>query len=100
MGTAGLPDPQGRGDRIPRGITLAGCRFNDGAGAYVASQMVKAMLKRRIQVDGACDGIIHADAHDEFRQTGANTIHKLGSERSDFCELKSDSPAEDSNIRL
>ncbi|MDO8837355.1 MAG: Vi polysaccharide biosynthesis UDP-N-acetylglucosamine C-6 dehydrogenase TviB [Parvibaculum sp.] len=34
-------------------VILAGRRINDGMGAYVASQMVKAMLKRRIQVDGA-----------------------------------------------
>ena len=34
-------------------IILAGRRINDGMGAYVASQMVKALLKRRIHVDGA-----------------------------------------------
>jgi UDP-N-acetyl-D-galactosamine dehydrogenase len=34
-------------------IILAGRRLNDGMGAYVASQMVKAMLRRRIHVDGA-----------------------------------------------
>ena len=34
-------------------VILAGRRINDGMGAYVASQMVKAMLKRRLQVDGA-----------------------------------------------
>jgi UDP-N-acetyl-D-glucosamine/UDP-N-acetyl-D-galactosamine dehydrogenase len=34
-------------------VILAGRRINDGMGAYVASQMVKAMLKRRIQVSGA-----------------------------------------------
>lgn len=34
-------------------IILAGRRLNDGMGAYVASQFVKAMTKRRIQVDGA-----------------------------------------------
>jgi len=34
-------------------VILAGRRINDGMGAYVASQMVKAMLKRRIHVDGA-----------------------------------------------
>ncbi|EKO3895715.1 Vi polysaccharide biosynthesis UDP-N-acetylglucosamine C-6 dehydrogenase TviB [Vibrio metschnikovii] len=34
-------------------IILAGRRLNDGMGAYVASQLVKAMLKKRIQVDGA-----------------------------------------------
>ena len=34
-------------------IILAGRRLNDSMGAYVASQLVKAMVKRRIQVDGA-----------------------------------------------
>ncbi|MBD5802125.1 UDP-N-acetyl-D-glucosamine 6-dehydrogenase [Azoarcus sp. Aa7] len=34
-------------------IILAGRRLNDGMGAYVASQLVKSMIKRRIQVDGA-----------------------------------------------
>jgi len=34
-------------------IILAGRRINDGMGAYVAGQLVKAMLKRRLQVDGA-----------------------------------------------
>jgi len=34
-------------------IILAGRRLNDGMGAYVASQMVKAMLKKRIHVQGA-----------------------------------------------
>jgi UDP-N-acetyl-D-galactosamine dehydrogenase len=34
-------------------VILAGRRINDGMGAYVAGQLVKQMLKRRIQVDGA-----------------------------------------------
>ncbi|WP_413794625.1 MULTISPECIES: Vi polysaccharide biosynthesis UDP-N-acetylglucosamine C-6 dehydrogenase TviB [unclassified Pseudomonas] len=34
-------------------IILAGRRLNDSMGAYVASQLVKAMVKRRIHVDGA-----------------------------------------------
>ncbi len=34
-------------------IILAGRRLNDGMGAYVASQLIKAMIKRRIQVEGA-----------------------------------------------
>ncbi len=34
-------------------IILAGRRLNDGMGAYVAGQIVKAMLQRRIQVNGA-----------------------------------------------
>lgn len=34
-------------------VILAGRRINDGMGAYVAGQLVKAMLKKRIQVNGA-----------------------------------------------
>jgi len=34
-------------------VILAGRRINDGMGAYVAGQLVKTMLKRRIQIDGA-----------------------------------------------
>jgi UDP-N-acetyl-D-galactosamine dehydrogenase len=34
-------------------VILAGRRINDGMGAYVAGQMVKAMLKKRIQVNGS-----------------------------------------------
>jgi UDP-N-acetyl-D-galactosamine dehydrogenase len=34
-------------------VILAGRRINDGMGAYVAGQMVKAMLKFRIEVNGA-----------------------------------------------
>jgi len=34
-------------------VILAGRRINDGMGAYVAGQLVKAMIARRIQVDGA-----------------------------------------------
>ncbi|NRA15636.1 MAG: Vi polysaccharide biosynthesis UDP-N-acetylglucosamine C-6 dehydrogenase TviB [Oceanospirillaceae bacterium] len=34
-------------------MILAGRRLNDGMGQYVASQLVKAMLKKRIQVLGA-----------------------------------------------
>jgi UDP-N-acetyl-D-galactosamine dehydrogenase len=34
-------------------IILAGRRLNDSMGAYAVGQLVKAMIKRRIQVDGA-----------------------------------------------
>lgn len=34
-------------------VILAGRRINDGMGGWVAGQMVKAMLKKRIWVDGA-----------------------------------------------
>jgi UDP-N-acetyl-D-galactosamine dehydrogenase len=34
-------------------VILAGRRINDGMGAYVASRLVKAMIKKRIHVEGA-----------------------------------------------
>ncbi len=34
-------------------IILAGRRLNDGMGAYVVTQLVKTMVKKRIQVEGA-----------------------------------------------
>ncbi len=34
-------------------VILAGRRINDGMGRYVVSQLVKAMIKKRIQVEGA-----------------------------------------------
>src|SRR5690606_5244963 len=34
-------------------IILASCRLNDAMGAYVASQLVKTMTKRRLHVQGA-----------------------------------------------
>jgi UDP-N-acetyl-D-glucosamine/UDP-N-acetyl-D-galactosamine dehydrogenase len=34
-------------------VILSGRRINDGMGAWVAEQLVKALLKRRIHVDGA-----------------------------------------------
>ena len=34
-------------------IILAGRRLNDNMGAYVANQLIKAMIKRRIQIKGA-----------------------------------------------
>ena len=34
-------------------IILAGRRVNDNMGAYVANQLIKAMIKRRIQIEGS-----------------------------------------------
>src|SRR5690606_18723345 len=34
-------------------VILAGRRLNDGMGAYVVTQLVKAMIKKKIQVEGA-----------------------------------------------
>jgi UDP-N-acetyl-D-galactosamine dehydrogenase len=35
-------------------IIIAGRRLNDGMGAYVVSQLVKALNKKSVRVDGAC----------------------------------------------
>ena len=35
-------------------IILAGRRMNDGMGAYVASQLIKTMIKKSIQINSAC----------------------------------------------
>ncbi|QSW34109.1 Vi polysaccharide biosynthesis UDP-N-acetylglucosamine C-6 dehydrogenase TviB [Leclercia pneumoniae] len=34
-------------------VILSGRRINDGMGGYIANQLIKAMIKKRIQVDGA-----------------------------------------------
>jgi UDP-N-acetyl-D-glucosamine/UDP-N-acetyl-D-galactosamine dehydrogenase len=34
-------------------IILAGRRMNDGMGAYVAAQLIKAMIKKSVQIEGA-----------------------------------------------
>ena len=34
-------------------IIIAGRRLNDGMGTYVASQLIKAMIKKSIQIEGA-----------------------------------------------
>ncbi len=34
-------------------VILSGRRINDGMGGYIANQLIKAMVKKRIQVDGA-----------------------------------------------
>lgn len=47
-----LTDKAQRLGYCPR-VILAGRQINDGMGVYVAETLVKAMLKRRIQVDGA-----------------------------------------------
>ena len=144
-------------------IILAGRRLNDGMGAYVVAQLVKAMLKRRIQVEGsrvlvmgltfkencpdlrntrvidivrelqdynarvevhdpwvsaedaareyglelvaepepgAYDAIVLAVAHEQFRQLGAEQMHRLGKAEHVLYDLKYLLPAEDSHLRL
>lgn len=65
-------------------VILAGRRINDGMGAYVASQMVKAMLKRRSQIDGArvlILGLAFKENCPDFRNT---RVVDIVSELSDY----------------
>ena len=144
-------------------VILAGRRINDGMGVYVAGQLFKEMLKRRVQVVGArvlvlgltfkenCpdlrntrvidvvrelqdyeiqvdvhdpwingdqaqhefgldlvqtllndtyDGIILAVAHDEFKEMGAEAIHKLGKDNHVLYDLKNVFDLQESDLRL
>ncbi|CAM5353547.1 Vi polysaccharide biosynthesis UDP-N-acetylglucosamine C-6 dehydrogenase TviB [Thauera mechernichensis] len=63
-------------------IILAGRRLNDGMGAYVVSQLVKAMLKRRITVEGArvlVMGLTFKENCPDLRNTRiVNIVKELG----------------------
>ena len=57
-------------------IILAGRRLNDGMGAYVVSQLVKAMIRRRIQVEGAkvlVMGLTFKENCPDIRNTASST---------------------------
>ena len=62
-------------------VILAGRRINDGMGAYVAGQMVKAMLAKRIQVSGArvlIMGLTFKENCPDLRNTRVvDVIHEL-----------------------
>ncbi|MFM7012906.1 MAG: Vi polysaccharide biosynthesis UDP-N-acetylglucosamine C-6 dehydrogenase TviB [Betaproteobacteria bacterium] len=62
-------------------LILAGRRINDGMGAYVANQMVKAMLKKRIQVNGArvlVLGLTYKENCPDLRNTRViDVVHEL-----------------------
>lgn len=62
-------------------VILAGRRINDGMGAYVATQTVKAMLRRRILADGArvlVMGLTFKENCHDLRNTGVvNVIREL-----------------------
>jgi len=54
-------------------VILSGRRINDGMGAWVAGRMVKAMLRKRIQVDGArvlVMGLTFKENCPDLRNTG------------------------------
>jgi UDP-N-acetyl-D-galactosamine dehydrogenase len=58
-------------------LILAGRRLNDGMGAYVAQQLVKALLKRRIPVEGArvlVMGLAFKENCPDIRNTGVVDI--------------------------
>src|SRR5690606_20246456 len=60
-------------------IILAGRRINDGMGAYVVSQLTKAMVKRGIQVQGMrvlIMGITFKENCPDTRNTRVVDIHR------------------------
>jgi UDP-N-acetyl-D-galactosamine dehydrogenase len=73
-------------------IILAGRKINDGMGAYVASQLVKAMVKKRIQVEGAnvlILGLTFKENCPDLRNTRVIDIHK------ELCEYNIDADVYD-----
>ena len=69
-------------------IILAGRRLNDGMGAYVVAQLVKAMARRRVHVDGArilVMGLAFKDNCPDLRNT---RVVDLVAELQDYnCEV-------------
>ena len=69
-------------------VILAGRRLNDGMGKYVVAQLVKAMTKKRIQVDGAkvlVMGLTFKENCPDIRNTG---VVDIISELEDYnCEV-------------
>ncbi|MDG1143774.1 MAG: nucleotide sugar dehydrogenase, partial [Burkholderiales bacterium] len=69
-------------------VILAGRRLNDGMGKYVVAQLVKAMTKKRIQVDGAkvlVMGLTFKENCPDIRNTG---VVDIISELKDYnCEV-------------
>lgn len=62
-------------------IILAGRRMNDGMGAYVASQLIKAMIKKSIQIESArvlVMGLAFKENCPDIRNTGVvDVLHEL-----------------------
>ena len=65
-------------------IILAGRRLNDGMGAYVVSQLVKSMLKKRIQVDGARVLILGLTFKEDCPDLRNTKVVDIVSELSDY----------------
>ncbi len=63
-------------------VILSGRRINDSMGAYVAARLVKAMIKKRIQVESArilVMGLTFKENCSDLRNTGVvNIISELG----------------------
>lgn len=63
-------------------IILAGRRINDGMGSYIVSELIKAMARKRIQIDGArvlVMGLAFKENCPDLRNTRVvDIIHELG----------------------
>ena len=99
-------------------MILAGRRLNDGMGAYVVSQLVKNMLHKRIQVEGAnvlimgltfkenCPDLRNTKIVDivselkEYKTMGADNIRALGKTNHVLYDLKYVLPKESVDMRL
>src|SRR5690606_11939047 len=71
-------------------VILSGRRINDGMGAYVAGQLVKSMLKKRIHVDGArvlIMGLAFKENCPDLRNTRVIDIVKELSEYNIFVDV-------------
>ena len=68
-------------------------------GAYVASQLVEAMLRRRIQIVGA-RALALAAAHNSYREAGAAALRGYGRPGHVFCDLENIFAPDESDLRL
>ena len=70
-------------------IILAGRRLNDSMGGYVASQLVKAMTKGRIQVDGARILVLGLSFKEDFPDLRNTRVIDIVLELRDYnCEVE------------
>lgn len=66
-------------------IILAGRRLNDGMGSYVAMQLIKAMIKNAIQIDGARVLILGLSFKENCPDVRNTKVIDIISELQDYC---------------
>ena len=66
-------------------VILAGRRINDGMGVYIVSRLIKAMIKRKIEVEGArvlIMGLTFKENCSDFRNS---RVFDIFNELKDYC---------------